>query len=283
MLLGDWRTADEGLREAERWLTHPECRRWWELTLSRKFRSITHWFLGRPATMAESLERWRADAERRGDEAARRSFEAELPLVALVGDEPEQAWFWIDSLEAALEPGVFDESRVVSLHNQMHHALYTGASPERLLTLAADLRPLFRSLLGRGQLLRVTSRFYSAEMLLAASLTRGGDRRLLARANRAARRLASEGAAHATLYADLLRCAILTQEGAMTDARRLLATTTRGLEANGQQLYAAGARRRLEELEGKRDSPEAFARMRALGIARPTVFLNVVAPGFVTL
>ncbi|MFW6089219.1 MAG: hypothetical protein ACODAB_05665, partial [Gemmatimonadota bacterium] len=284
VLIGRWTEGVARLREAETQLAQPGCRRWFELNLCRQIRAFAQWFTGTTAEMQRSLAIWIEDARERGDEAAVRSLSAERPLVALIGDRPGESSEHIARLERYLTPGVLDESRVVSLHNRMHHALYVGEAPDAMLTLVRGIQPLWRSLLGRGQLVRVTSRLYAAQVMLDASLQRGTDPALLRRAERAARRLESEKGHYPRLHAGLLRSAVDAQRGRREAARQRLSQVASGLADDGQRLYAAGARWRLGELTGGERGralvAHAHGTMRQLGVAQPERFVRVVAAGF---
>lgn len=278
LLLGRWKHAARTLASAEEVLTRPGVERWWELNMCRKFRSIAMWFTGELAGVERSVDQWLQDAVERDDVEAVRAFSAERPLLSLLADRVTEARARIAAQDDDLSPA-FEEHHVVALHNHMHYALYAGASREELLRLVRALRPFWRSLLARGQLIRVTSRFYGGQLLAAA-----GDRRSRMRATGAARRLRGEAVPYARNYATLLDAAIAAQENELAAARRLLDAAAAGFADDDQPLYAAGARWRLGELRsgasGRALTDDAARSMRELGVAEPARMIEVLAPGF---
>src|SRR5690606_34509719 len=114
---------------------------------------------------------------------------------------------------------------------------YVGADPQRLRQLHRALRPFWRSVLSRGQLLRVETRFHAAQLLVAA-----GDRRSRLRAAREARKLHAEGVAYPRSLALLIDAALARQAGDRAAARDYLEAAAAGLRQNGRHLHVDGAR-----------------------------------------
>ncbi|HET6612363.1 MAG TPA: AAA family ATPase [Kofleriaceae bacterium] len=283
LLVGRWQQALAALSEAERLLVLAGTGGWWELILCRKFRSIAMWFCGTLTELSEPLETWLDDARARGDAEGYRSFAGEQPILSLARGLADDAREQIGRLQRQLDGGRLDEHGVVNLHNRIQLSLYADDDPQTLLDLAQKLRPFWRSLLARGQLIRVTSQYYVGQCYVAA-WAGGGRGDLRARALRAAAKLEGEGARYATLYAQMLRAAIAHLGGDDGEARRLLEDASAGFAADGQRLAWAGARWRLGELVGGPAGAsiidEGQQEMNALGIGDPRRFLRIVAPGF---
>jgi len=179
------------------------------------------------------------------------------------------------------------------LHDMVARAqigLYEGDPEEAYRVLEASWSKLTASLSLRMQTARVYATHLRARAALARAASMTGRlsalRRepLLREVRRAAEMLDGERVAWAAPLAEALRAGLAAIRGDADTAVEALDRAARGFRANGMELFAAAARRRLGEvMGGERGAAlrgEAERWMRAQGVADPARMTAMMAPGF---
>ncbi len=126
----------------------------------------------------------------------------------------------------------------------------------------------------------------SATAAAAIAATAADRDRLLADAERCARRLARKGTRFALAYAGILRAAAAAQRGQVEIAEAQLDQAAAVFVEAGMPVFAAAARWNLATLrpgaEARRTGDEIAAQLGAMGVAAPARFATMLVPGIVT-
>ena len=164
--------------------------------------------------------------------------------------------------------------------------LYAGAHGAALRRMTALWPALDRSLLLRIQVVRIEAHCLRARLGIAlASDGKPADRtRLIAEAERDARRVAAEKMAWSDPIAELLLAAVARVRGDDRQAIERLGSAIAGFDRADMALHAAVARLRRGKLrgggEGKAESGLAEAWLAGRNVAHPRRLIAMIAPGF---
>ncbi len=285
-LEGRWPTALERCEVSEALFRDHCVGVAWELAIMRWFSLWSLAYRGDLAELARRVPLRIADAAGRGDLHAEIGHSTGLAnLVWLASDDAEQARRRGDDAMARWSHKTFHVEHWWNLLGQTQVDLYRGDGAEAYARVTRGWPDLKRSLLLMVQLTRLEATHLRARAAIQAARAAGGDRdRLLAAAQRDARRIAHEHMPWSTPLARLIEAGVAAARDDQARAHALLAGAVPGLEAAGMALYAVAARRCQGRLEGGDAGSvlvaEAEAWLRRQGVTEPARMVDMLVPGF---
>jgi len=283
---GRFEDAATRLAESERRFRERTVGSVWELNNMRLFRLHALRNSGELAVLRRLFDEYIRDAVQRGDRYMETTVRRSNAILCLVDDDPAAV---ADELRLATwmpSEGAFHLQHWYELEARAQLAVYVGEGASAVEELAPSFERVSRSLLRRVQIVRASSNWMWARMLLAASAGSAegaGTAGTRAEVERIARQLARERIAYATAWSLLLRAAIESTHRPER-AIELLREAIDLAENHALRLVAAAARRRLGELlgggKGAHLVGQSTAWMSAEGIVRPDRMARLIAPGF---
>ena len=275
-LCGDWPRAADLARDAEQRLrAHPSGMRW-ALSMTRFYRVLALWYLGRIEDFVRLVPTYVADADAAGDLYALHGLRSGRGHPYwLVIDRPDDARV-MAAAAATLTRGEFLLYDYFQVLAAAQVALYVGDGEEALALVERAAAGFDRSLVRRVQIVRIEWAHLTARAALAAAARRKGTERAaaLASARRAVKALASERAPWTAPLESLCRAALAHQDGDAAASRGHLAAAADAAIRHEMSLHAAVARYH-------RGEPGAGAALRTRGIVNPPAMVQMLAPGFV--
>jgi hypothetical protein len=261
-LQGRWRAGAERLEAAERAFLEHCTGVTFELNTARLFGMRCRQFLGDLKIMSERFPSLLRDAEDRGDRYFATSIVLFSPYVYLADDAPETAAERIASAIAEWSHAGFHVQHVWHLRATVEIALYQRQGAVAWSRLSQSWREARSSLVSRVQFTRMMLEDVRGRAALAAAREDPSQRdRLLAVADKAARRLDAEDADWGRALAMMLR-------GGITGTEQLLRDAVPMLEQLEMHLHAAAIRLRLGDESGRTSmleqgvrNPEALAHL----------------------
>ncbi|MSP61409.1 MAG: serine/threonine-protein kinase PknK [Myxococcales bacterium] len=286
-LEGRWQTSLEHFEAAEK-IFQDQCTGVaWELHTAQLYALHDLTYLGRLGDLARLYPIRLREAHERGNVYATTSLRAALPNIAwLVIDDPARARAELEEGMRAWSRQGFHLEHYWHLRSGGQIDLYAGTPKESHARISERWKALDRSLLLRIQVVRIEALDIRARSALAVAVTASEPerRRLLALAERDAKRIAREKLRWADPLADLLRAGIAAARGEKDPAASLLARAERGFEIADMALHATVARRRRGALlagdEGRHLVATADAWMATQKVVRPDRITAMLAPGF---
>jgi hypothetical protein len=277
-LNGRWKRSLERSDAAERWLIDQCGAPAWEVTSTRIFSMAALLWMGDLTEHRRRLPGLVREARERGNLFA----EVSIPLLGyahlarLADDEPQAALEEVDRLAAAWATNRFDLQRFWVTYARAEIRLYQGdgrAAWREVSSVAKDVR---RSLLLRGQTMRISWGYLVARCALAAA--RDGERQQLRVAARIARQLAKEPVAWAAPLAAALQAALSSSSGDREGAAAQLERAERGFFGADMTLHGAAAAAARARRTGTAPPAAARAVFERESVARPEGIERVLIP-----
>ncbi len=282
-LMGDWKKAAEFCERASDILRDQCTGVAWELTTANRFMLSAMLYRGEVAEISRRVPMLLAAALDQGNLFAAVDLRTSLNLIWLAADDPTRARAEVIEGLKAWSHQSFHLQHYTSMHALVHIELYTGDAEVAWRHIEGQWEDLKHSILLRTQILRIAAMHLRARAAIASAVAEHEPARL-AVAERMAQKIAKEKMAWALPWVSLLKAAITHQRGDTKETLNQLNEAIDGFERQDMGLYAAAARRRLGELtQGERGQElvaEADAWMRNQKIVKPSLMVNMLAPGF---
>jgi hypothetical protein len=259
----------------------------WELATVRLMWSVSLFFLGELAVLAERLPALLKEAEARGDLYEATDLRIRISHANwLAADDPEMARREVSAAIAHWPRDEFYVQHWWSLIANVEICLYSGQGPAAWELVTREWPRLKRSFLMRIQYILIESLYHRGAAALALSACgASADRkaRLLKTAEADARRIRRENMDWSNPLAQLMHAGVSAARGNRTDATDLFRQAAEGFDKAQMALYAAAARRRRGELLGGADGQRMFAEadewMIGQKVRNPARMAAMVAPG----
>ena len=271
---------------AEEMLTNTCTGVWWELQTARTIATWATWQMGEYADLQRLTSRYYSEARERGDLYTVTNLgSVALPHLALAADDAELARAHAREALRLWTPRGFQIQHGAALFSEMHADLYTDVPNEALRRITEAWPVLRRELQLQTQL--VLMMFLDVRARSSIAAVRAAEpslkRKLLASAERDARRIERERTRWGDAFANTLHAGIAHRRGDVDQARRRLAAGAPILDDLGFTLRAAISRYYVASLDGSsaqeaKVAAETFMRERL--IVRPDRFARVLVPGF---
>jgi serine/threonine protein kinase len=255
---GRFSLGAELMHESEKTLRDETIGHIWELNTVRIYALLALRALGRWGEMRLGLDVCLRDAARRGDRYAETTLARSLNIAWLVGGDPARA-----RSELAVRGWAPPEGGYHIQHWYAHRAateisLYEGDIAAAEATLATARAQLRRSFLLRVQTIRAEVTWLAGRVALAQAgreaAPGGAEVELAARlteATRAAKRLAGEGVAYASVWSGLLEAGVAQRRAPGADARARLVRAAEDAEREGLRMCVAAVRTALGDVRGE--------------------------------
>jgi hypothetical protein len=217
------------------------------------------------------------DAQARGDLYARVS----VPLlgyahhIALAEDRPDDALHDVEELDMAWTAHGFDLQRFWAMYARAEIRLYRGDDRAWSDVTSAEAA-VRRSLLLRGQTMRISWLWLSARCAIAAASRQPG---LLQHADQVAQRLEKERVAWARPLAAATRAAIAAHRGAVSEAVAMLRQAESDSRAGHMNLLAAASAQGRLALTGEPLPAETAQTFRDQAVVNPAFLSRMFVPG----
>jgi hypothetical protein len=259
----------------------------WETDSAQAFGLWALFYLGDTVELMRRVPQAIREAEERGDLYAATNLRiGELNFVHLLADDVAAARAAAAAATRTWSRQGFHHQHWDMLLAEATIDLYAGEPAEAWARVERTWPSLRKSLLLMIQLTRIEALHLRGRVALALATVRQGRERarLLAQAERAARRLGREGVAWSAPLAALLDGGIRHVRGDSDGARTALRAAASGFDGADMALWAACARARLGPLvdgdEGRALAAGADAWLRAHAVAAPARVVTTLAPGF---
>jgi serine/threonine protein kinase len=284
-LFGRWAEALDHMRRASAIMRENQGGgQRWQLDVMEIYIPAALWYRGDIAELVRVVPQSVREAQERGDRLAERGLRSWRGNAAwLVMGRPDEAEAHVDAVVPPRGPGeTFQLKHYYELLARAQIDLYRGDPARAHQRIVGAWRELERSLILKVQSVRVEGWYLRGRSALAAA--GAGDRRLLADAERAARRIDRERTTWGRPFALALWAALDARRGDDDGAREHMAAAAEAFAEADMALYGATARRRLGELiggdEGAALVADADAVMRAGTVADPTAMARMLLPGW---
>ena len=248
---------------------------------------FAHGLLGEFRLVAENAPVALRDAEARDDRYCAAALATGLiPWLHLLEGDPAEGRRIAEDALAAWHHERMDVQHLWALLPRMASHLYEADGKRALELIDRAARPLARSQILRVHVLRVTFRHHRGSAAIAAAAERGASerRRLLSRARRDARALASEKVPWSRGLAHLLGAGIAAASGQPEIADRELCAAIDDLSRAEMSHLVAAARHRLGELRAGSEGDVLKARAARWAADQratdPDALWRVWTPGF---
>jgi hypothetical protein len=256
----------------------------WELNTTRILSIWSLMYLGELGEVARQLPPLLTQALDRGNLAFATELRTRMNLAWLVADQPDEGDREVRESLAGWSQTGFHRQHYSGMLAHGQTALYRGDAEGAWQLITSHWPLLRRTWLLRVQVIRIESWFFRGRSALAVAARRKDNRRFLAQARNAARRIAAEAMPWSNPLALLLSAGVAVLEGDPARARRRLSDAVDGFDRADMGLYAAVARRRLAVLQDgpQRHQTERRAAdwMRAQEVKNPASFVRAFACGF---
>jgi hypothetical protein len=223
-----------------------------------------------------------SDARRRSDLYLETTMRRGANVLFLVDDDPRGARAMLAETRWESPTSGFHFQHWLELEAIAETSLYEGHGARTLDEHAAPLRRLRWSTVQRQQRVRVLSRSLHARLLLARAAAGSSVTSSLLECAWLARNLDAEGSAHAKVRGAMIRAGIASLRGDDERATRRLRWAIEHADAEGLELIAATARRRLGARlggdEGRALVATADAWMSSQGVRCAERLARVEAP-----
>ena len=207
-----------------------------------------------------------------------------MNLVWLAADEPDEGEREANDALRHWSHAGFHRIHYNYMVDRIQTELYRGRARAAWQAIADNWTALERTFLLRVQFQRIEAWYLRARCALLMAATEANPRPFLSIARADASRIAREKMAWSDPLSCLLTAAIAYLEGQSHVARDTLTDAAARFERMHMKLYAAVARRRLDELmrddisrEGRRQADDW---MDAQGVVNATRLTRLITPGF---
>jgi len=285
-LKGAYVTSLERCREAQTLARQHGVSEFAEFNLMYQWIAESLTWLGRLVELDAFLDHSIRDGEDRGNLYLSTTMRtAALPFVRLAADDSVAARDGITHALDRWSPQRFHVQHFYALRSNASIDLYDGAGAAAYDRLTREWPEVAGALLLRVSFPRTYMWDLRARAAVCASIDAGPaeQRRLLAVAEKDARRIMREKMAWSRPLAGLIRACIAARRGDTTTAAELFEQTARELDAVDLRLHAAAARRRRGELVGGERGTtlvaDADAWMASQKIRSPERMTAMLAPG----
>jgi hypothetical protein len=282
--VGEWPLAEIYCNRALEILRSQSTGTIWELNSAQVFRLGALLYQGKLRECAQELPVLLAAARERGNLYFETELRTRMNLVWLAADQPDEGEREANEALRHWSHAGFHRIHYNYMVDRIQTELYRGRARAAWQAIADNWTALERTFLLRVQFQRVEAWYLRARCALFMSATEANARPFLSIARADARRIAREKMAWSDPLASLLSATVTYLEGQPEVARDKLTEAAAGFERMHMKLYAAVARRRLDELtrddlsrEGRRQADEWMARQ---GIVDATRLTRLIAPGF---
>ena len=286
MCLGRWKDTVEAVARAHTTFRAQCSGVAWEIEGGNVISEVSLLWMGRLRELGAFVQGHVREALDRGDLFGATYARMHTWYAPIAEDDPARAHAEMRDAIARWSRGGFHIMHFWALYGEAAYDLYAGDAAGARARLHARWRDLEGSDVLRVQFHRVWMSFLRAATAVGAAREARGARRarLIAEAERVAASLAAEGVPYALPGAALTRAGILASRGRREEALPDLEAAIAGFRVADMALHAACARRRKGEIlggeEGRRLVAEADAVLEGQGIARPSRWAEMIAPGF---
>lgn len=259
----------------------------WEMGTVQIFGSMAMAHLGQLRALSRRVPGLLAAAHARGDLYAGTNFRLGYPNFAwlVTGNSEGATAVALDALTHWSRRG-FNAQHFYGLLALVNADLHAGEGPRAAARVQDAWRDLVRSLFLRVQFLRIEALWLRGRANLAAASKAAGKerKRLLAIADKDARRIGRERMAWSTPIAEMIAAGVLVQRDCRSAAVPLVRAALAGFEAADMSACAAVAAYRLGDLIGGSEGEAHAARFTEFMIEQdvrdPLSFAAMLAPGF---
>ena len=257
----------------------------WEISLARTVVTWAFWHLGESGELRRRCAMYLADARARGDMFLVTNLRSVVtPFLDLLDDDPEGAARELGEAMAGWPREGFDLQHANGIFSDTNILIYRGRGGAALEAVTSRWSDLRRSLQLSTQLVRVNFTDLRGRAALAAAEGASDRRRLVARAEQDARRLARERTALSTPYSHCLLAGVAALRGQRDLAAEELRQAMQSADAVGDGFRSMATRYRLGQLldgdagaEFRAAAAEAITRER---IGNPERMAALYVPGF---
>jgi hypothetical protein len=198
-LTGHFAEAVHNLAIAEKAFRERHAGTFWEVNNLRLFLLMSLRYLGRMTELAERFDRYRSEAERRGDRWMQAAMARGMNQMWLLRDDVARARAMQEAAWSPPDTGFYHLQHWYALLGRSGVALYAG-EPEPFSRHRDGLAVVERSLLMRLQVVRVEHHWMAGRLALAEGLVAEAQRRI--------RRLRAERVPHGDNWAALLQAGL---------------------------------------------------------------------------
>jgi tRNA A-37 threonylcarbamoyl transferase component Bud32 len=277
---GRWRISLERSDQAERSFLESCGAPPWETATARIFSLAALLWMGELNEHRRRLPPLVREARERGNLYAQVS----IPLLGyghvttLADDEPEAALDAVQKLDAAWMTRRFDLQRFWAMYARAEIRLYNRDGRRAWEEVSAASGDVRRSLLLRGQTIRVSWTSLTARCALAAAGQ--GQPHLVSHAEKAAGRLEKEGVAWALPLVASIRAAVAAHRGQTSAAVNFLKQAESGFFGTEMKLHAATAVHARASLTGEpSDTCISDGIFEPAGVVSPSSLVATLTPG----
>jgi tRNA A-37 threonylcarbamoyl transferase component Bud32 len=256
-----------------------------ELSIIRIFRMYGLRFLGDCRELRRQFDLHAREAERRGDRHTETTLTRAFNMVWLVDDDPQRARDDLASAGWAPPKEGYHIQHWFKLRARVELQLYVGDGGATRQHHDTSLRRLKSSMLLRIKVIRSDFYYLNGRLLLAEIMAGSGDRKALQDQTLAiAKKLDAEHLNYTTVWAHMLRGAVLAQRGKHTLAIVELKKASEVAKRGDMELFTAVIRRRRGQLIGGHEGAMMVAHadewMREHGVRNPARMSSMWMPGF---
>jgi serine/threonine protein kinase len=289
-LSGEWRHAYQCSVRGEAMLRDERTGVRWEIVSNCIFSLKCLHMMGEWTTFADRLAPLLAEARAKGDRFAVSGFRllTNSYILDLARDDAAAARATLDEALLEWSQDGFHLQNFWALYGQTESDLYDDASEQALARVRGFWPELSRSLLLRGQVVRILALHLKGRSLIAAAVAIA-DRnpeaasRLVREARKASKKVARERTAWGAPLASLLDACALLHEGSRRDCTALLESAENGFANADMQHYQAAARWCRGHVSGGEAGAalvtSAQDMLRAQGVVHPEKMFRLMAPG----
>jgi hypothetical protein len=279
-LNGRWKLSLERSDDAERRFLESCGAPPWETATARIFSMAALLWMGDLNEHRRRLPPLVRDARQRGNLYA----EVSIPLLGyahlttLADDKPEEALDGVEKLGAAWVTHRFDLQRFWTMYARAEIHLYNRHGRRAWDEVASAARDVERSLLLRGQTMRISWLSLTGRCALAAAAD--GQPDMLQHADKMARRLEKERAAWALALGASIRAGAAAHRRRTDSAADLLKRAELGFFETEMKLHAAAAiRARANLMSGSPETGVSDRIFDIAGVVRPPFLVATLVPG----
>ncbi|MHB1559000.1 MAG: serine/threonine-protein kinase [Isosphaeraceae bacterium] len=285
LLFGRWKAAIEALDRSERQFRDHCTGVAWERDTGH---NLAMWALFHAGNLPELRRRWAIlsrEAQERGDRYAASSLNTfYATILRLAADEIPEIEAEIEATLAARHGRAFNLPLASASDAIMHIDLYRGDVTRAWARLGTVWAEYHRALLLRIQHLRIQMHELRARTAIAAAERSQQPAPLLEMAERDARRLGREAQPWAAAHAHYIRAAVAACREDVVLAADELAIAADLFDRADMPLHSRLMHFRLGEIQSSQECRdrrhEAERWLREQGIAAPTRWAGMLAPGF---
>jgi eukaryotic-like serine/threonine-protein kinase len=284
-LSGDFAQAVELSAKSETLFVEETTGSAWESSTVRIFGSMAMRYAGRYAELRELYDDHVPEAERRGDRYTEATLTRVANVIWLAADVPDVASEDLNRRAWRPPEGAYHMQNWYEWRALAEIALYQRRCADIFAAVGETQAALRRSMLIRVQTVRAEVLWLEGRLALAQAEVNAGERAaLVARAQRAGRKLARENMGYSNVWARLVRAGAAFQAGDAEGARRQLVDAVAAADVLHLDSCAAAAELMLGKIvggeAGERHAQRAQPRLAKEGVRDAAKFAHVLVPGF---